>query len=158
LGAQLSVDDGARVVLLVQDRAGYANLCGLITAGRLRSAKGECKVGWREVAERAPGLIALWLGRGPLDELRAAFGDRLYALAAPPRRAAEVADEARLRDDARRARVPIVAGSEVLYHAPARRPLQDVVTCIREGVTIHTAGRRLKANAEHDLKSPYAFA
>jgi len=148
----------ARMVLLVENRAGYANLCQLLTAGRLRSAKGECRVAWRELAERAPGLTALWLGAGPLDELRAAFGDRLYALAARHRRAEEVDTEARLRDRARRARVPIVAANEVLYHAPARRPLQDVLTCIREGVTIHTAGRRLKPNAEHDLKSPYAFA
>ena len=57
-------------------------------------------------------------------------------------------------DDARRltrltqiagdAAVPLIAVNDVLYHAPERRPLQDVVTCIREHVTIETAGRRSK--------------
>ena len=46
----------------------------------------------------------------------------------------------------------------MLYHAPERRPLQDVVTCIREHVTIDTAGRLLEANAERHLKSPHEMA
>ena len=52
------------------------------------------------------------------------------------------------------AAVPLIAVNDVLYHAPERRPLQDVVTCIREHVTIETAGRRLEANAERHLKPP----
>ena len=48
--------------------------------------------------------------------------------------------------------------NDVLYHAPERRPLQDVVTCIREHVTIDTAGRLLEANAERHLKSPHEMA
>jgi hypothetical protein len=55
-------------------------------------------------------------------------------------------------------RFPVAAGVEVLYHSPARQPLHDVLTCIRHGVTLATAGRRLRANAEHDLKSTHAFA
>ncbi|MEE8107229.1 MAG: error-prone DNA polymerase, partial [Planctomycetota bacterium] len=46
---------------------------------------------------------------------------------------------------------------EVLYHTPARRPLQDVLTCIRHGVTLTTAGRRIQPNSEHALLTPYAF-
>ena len=42
IGSQISVDDGSTIVLLAQDRGGYANLCRLITKGRLRSEKGEC--------------------------------------------------------------------------------------------------------------------
>src|SRR5207247_648096 len=45
-----------------------------------------------------------------------------------------------------------------LYHTVARRPLQDVVTCIRHGVNVHTVGCRIKSNAEHDLKPPHLFA
>jgi error-prone DNA polymerase len=45
----------------------------------------------------------------------------------------------------------------VLYHTEARRPLQDILTCIRHGVTLSTAGRRIKPNAEHGLLSPHAF-
>ena len=56
------------------------------------------------------------------------------------------------------AAVPLIAVNDVLYHAPERRPLQDVVTCIREHVTIETAGRRLEANAERHLKPPQEMA
>jgi error-prone DNA polymerase len=62
VGAEVSVHDGSTVVLLAQDRGGYANLCRLITKGRLRSEKGESAVMWDEVCGHAPGLIALWGG------------------------------------------------------------------------------------------------
>ena len=54
--------------------------------------------------------------------------------------------------------VPLIAVNDVLYHAPERRPLQDVMTCIREHVTIDTAGRLLEANAERHLKPPQEMA
>jgi error-prone DNA polymerase len=53
---------------------------------------------------------------------------------------------------------PGVATNDVLYHIPHRRPLQDVLTCIREGVTIETAGFRLEANAERYVKHPAEMA
>ena len=122
-------------VLLAANRTGYANLCRLLTAGRLRRPKGESRVTWPEVCERAGGLIALWGGGrsllvrdadpGPVaGPLREAFGDRLYALAARHRHAGEVCQEARLRRRAERAGLPLVAATEVLYHTPARRDLQ----------------------------------
>ncbi|HTT97639.1 MAG TPA: error-prone DNA polymerase [Rhizomicrobium sp.] len=59
---------------------------------------------------------------------------------------------------AARAEVPLLATNDALYHEAARRELQDVVTCIREGVTLNEAGRRLEANAERHLKHPQAMA
>ena len=167
-----ATDDEAHLstlVLLAANRTGYANLCRLITAGRLRRPKGESRVIWPEVCERAEGLIALWGGQRSLlvrdaaprtvaGSLREAFGDRLYALAARHRRAEEVRREACLRRHAARAGLPLVAATEVLYHTPARRDLQDVLTCIRHGVTLATAGRLIGPNAEHDLKSPQRMA
>jgi len=52
----------------------------------------------------------------------------------------------------------MLATNDVLYHGPERRPLQDVVTCVREKCTIQTAGLRLEANAERHLKSPAEMA
>ena len=157
------------LVLLAANRTGYANLCRLITAGRLRRPKGESRVTWPEVCERAEGLIALWGGersllvrdaapRAVAGPLREAFGDRLYALAARHRRAEEVRREACLRRHAGRFGLPLVAAAEVLYHTPARRDLQDVLTCIRHGVALANAGRLIRPNAEHDLKSPQRMA
>jgi error-prone DNA polymerase len=54
--------------------------------------------------------------------------------------------------------VPLVATNDVLYHVPERRPLQDVVTCIREHRTIQNAGRLLEANAERHLKDAAEMA
>ncbi|AGA90397.1 DNA-directed DNA polymerase III PolC [Thioflavicoccus mobilis 8321] len=168
-GAEVSIDDGSTLVLLAENRAGYANLCRLLTLGHGRCAKGESRVGWREVCEHAGDLIALWGGERALlageaepffvaHPLREAFGERLYALAARHRRADEPAREARLRRRAARYGLPIVAASEVLYHRPQRRELQDVLTCLRQRVRLAEAGRRLRANAEHALRTPAAFA
>ncbi len=172
LGAQLSVERDASLVLLAHSRAGYANLCGLITTGRLRSPKGHCDVSWSEVQQHAGGLIALWdLGReaplrpalereleGRWCELRATFGDRLYGLWARRARAEEVQSELVLRARAARWGAPLVAANEVLYHRAERRRLQDVLCAIRHGVELSQAGRRLAPNAECGLRSPHAFA
>ena len=65
---------------------------------------------------------------------------------------------ARLQRIAATARVPLLATNEVLYHHPARRPLQDVLSCIREKTTIDAIGRRLEANAERYLKPAHEMA
>ena len=83
--------------------------------------------------EAAPG--AVWLGASMLYR-----GDDARRLA-------------RLAELAAVAKVPLIAVGDVLYHAPERRALQDVVTCIREHLTLDAAGRRLEANAERHLKS-----
>jgi error-prone DNA polymerase len=63
IGSEITITDGSTAVLLAQDRGGYANLCRLITKGRLRSEKGESVVSWEEVCSHAAGLIALWNGQ-----------------------------------------------------------------------------------------------
>ena len=160
----------SRLVLLAIDRTGWTNLTRLLTAGRRRCDKGDSLVSWPEVVLHAAGLCALWGGEGSViadeseppahlvGELREAFGDRLYAVIARHRRADDVARELRVRARAAAAGVPLVAATEVLYHSRARRPLQDVLTCIRHGVTLTTAGRRIRGNPEHDLRAPHTFA
>ncbi|MCK9461180.1 MAG: error-prone DNA polymerase [Proteobacteria bacterium] len=169
IGSELTLDDGSTLVLLAQDRGGYANLCRIVTAGRRSRPKGSSAVSLREICRRAEGLLALWGGargaivaepepRAAAAELQEAFGDRLYALVARHRCADEAPMEARLRERAARYGIPLVAGVETLYHAASRRPLQDVLACIRHRVQLSGAGRRIRPNAEHDLKTPAAFA
>src|SRR5574337_66677 len=168
VGAQVTLADHSILVLLAQDRDGYSNLCRLISTGRPRSAKGSSSVTWNEACQHADGLIALWGGEQSLlageadpgevaGPLREALSDRLYALLVRHRQASEVRPEARLRARAARYGLPLVAATEVPYHTSARRPLQDVLTAIRHGVAVSTAGRRLRPNAEHDLKPPPDF-
>ncbi len=167
-GSQVTVEDGSHIVLLSADRTGHANLCQLISDGRLRSPKGESVVRWREVCERAPGLIALWGGGGSLmvggpdplfvaRDLREAFGDRLYIIVTRHREANDARIEGKVRERAERFGIPTIAATEVLYHTRARRDLHDVLTCIKHGVTLSTAGKLTRPNAEHELKSPYSF-
>jgi error-prone DNA polymerase len=169
VGAQVTIADGSIIVLLAQDRAGYAQLCRLLTKGRLRSEKGESSVSWEEICSHSPGVIALWGGDQSLlfrdadpeefaGSLRDCFGDRVYAMVTRHRREKERIQEARLRARAKRYGFQLVAANEVLYHTPARRPVQDVLTAIRHGIPVACCGRKLKPNAEYALKPPHAFA
>ncbi|HWO42841.1 MAG TPA: PHP domain-containing protein, partial [Candidatus Eisenbacteria bacterium] len=120
VGSEITVNDGSTIVLLVQDRSGYANLCRLITAGRLRSEKGESVVSWEEVCGHAPGLLALWGGGGNLltsdveparvaTDLRDSFGDRLYGIVSRHFHEEENFQEKRLRKRSERYGIPLVA-------------------------------------------------
>ncbi len=185
IGSEVTVENNSTIVLLAQDRGGYANLCRLITKGRLRSEKGESAVGWDEICAHAAGLVALWSGQDTnldsrfrgndgkksesgraniaagsdqvVGDLHDAFADRLYGLMARHRREEEINQEVRLRARAARFDIPLVAANEVLYHSAARRRLQDVLTAIRHGIPVASCGTKLKPNAEYGLKPPYAF-
>src|SRR5215211_319467 len=71
IGAELSMDDGSILPVLVENRTGYKNLCGLLTQSHLRSEKGKCAVRWDELPEFTKGLIALF---GSASFQRALFG------------------------------------------------------------------------------------
>jgi error-prone DNA polymerase len=60
IGCELSMEDGAVLPVLVENRPGYKNLCELLTKAHLRSEKGKCAVRWNEVSQFAKGLIALF--------------------------------------------------------------------------------------------------
>src|SRR5262249_54155843 len=81
-----------------------------------------------------------------------AFGEELGALCARHRTSEERSEEGLLRAEAKKAGVRTVSAVEILYHDRRRRPLQDVLACIRHGCTLMGAGRRIRCNAEHDLK------
>ena len=93
-----------------------------------------------------------------LAVLRAAAPGRVRLAASMLYRGNDRARLARRAETARRAEVPLIALNDVLYHHPDRRPLQDVLTCIREHLTIEEAGRRLAVNAERYLKPPAEMA
>lgn len=163
-GAELTIEDGSHLVVLVQSRAGYANLCRLISLGRLRSPKGECSIRWSEVYEHAGDLIALWGGEQSLiasptdpslvaDQLRQAFGDRLYGLLTRHQRDRDIDLESRVRERSRSYDMPLVVANEVLYHTVGRRPLHDVLTCIRHRTCLSEAGRLIRTNDEYALKN-----
>jgi len=162
-GATVTVQDHEadaprHLLLLAQDRAGYGQLCQLLSRGRARCPKGRSRVLVSELRELPPGLLALCPEPTLLPALREAFADRLYALITRHRRDDDPIHERAQRAAATACDVPVVGTTEVLYHHRARRPLQDIVTCIRHGCTLSTAGTRIRRNAEHDLLPPHSMA
>ena len=161
VGCRLVLDGGFAACVYPIDRPAYSRLCRLLTLGKRRAPKGECHLTMYDFIEHAEGLLAVIEPASVLDDafietihgLREVFDDGRFSIAASFLYAGD--DEARLRQIAALAahtRVPMVAMNRVLYHDPGRRPLQDVLTCIRRGCTIEQAGYRLEANAERHLK------
>jgi error-prone DNA polymerase len=106
----------------------------------------------RERTEFAPKKSSLLL------LLREAAPGRVRLAATMLHRGNDRARLARRAALARDAGLPLIAVNDVLYHHPDRRELQDVLTCVREHLTIDQAGRRLAVNAERYLKPPAEMA
>ena len=147
------------------DRDGYGRLSTLLSRGKMRSKKGECAITLDEVAAHAEDIAFIaWpnedLGRveEELRLLRGALPSLRYLAAAHLYRGGDVARIERLDRIARSQSCSILATNDVHYHTPERRPLQDVMTCIREKVTLASAGYLLNPNGERHLKSPAAMA
>ena len=183
-GARLQFTDGSELIVYPRDRAAYGRLCRLLSIGKaeidkdtyaIRKAgergfkpigKGECRLAFPQAVELGEGLIALVPAPAEPDDLfearlaawRQAWPDRLYLLAAPLYRGDDKARLNALAELGRRAEAPMVASNGVLYHHFERRRLQDVLTCVRHGMTIDEAGHRLQANAERCLKDPAEMA
>jgi len=168
VGARLVFADGTPDILVYPtDRVAYGNLCRLLTIGKLRAKKGECTLYLSDLLEWQDGLLLAAMPplRGPLTKLREtlktlrdAATDRVWLAASMPHKGDDKRRLKRLRALAGETGVKLLATNDVLYHAAERRELQDVVTCIREHVTIDKAGRLLEANAERHLKTPAEMA
>jgi error-prone DNA polymerase len=164
IGSRLVFMDGTPDILVYpRDRAAYGRLCQLLTHGKRGedTAKGECHLRLDDLLAFAEGqLLVLTLPHRfeaaktlkILDQLQRSGADGVWLAASLLYRGDDKRRLARLYDVATRARVPLLATNEVLYHHPARRPLQDVLTCIREKANIDAIGKRLEANAERHLK------
>ncbi|MDB5705470.1 MAG: dnaE2 [Sphingomonas bacterium] len=158
IGCRLDLTDGTALLLYPTDRAAYGRMCRLLSIGKARAGKGACRLGWSDVKEWHDGLIAMLVPdradavtETALARLSAIFGDRSYMALSIRRRPR---DAVRLRDlaaMAAAARIPTVATGDVLYHAPDRRLLQDVLTCIREKCTIDELGARRERFADRHL-------
>jgi error-prone DNA polymerase len=176
VGSEITLADGSRLPLLVEDREGYQNLCRLITRMKLGAPKGSAALALDDLEPSTAGLVCLTGGaRGPLAQKLAAGNDdgarqildRLVAFFGRSSCFVEVQRHysreqeqilQRLVALARSARVPLIASNQPLFARPEGRPLADVFTCIREKTDLDHAGRRLLANGERSLKSASALS
>jgi error-prone DNA polymerase len=158
VGVRLDFADGTSLLVYPQDRAAYGRLTRLLTLGKRRAPKGECRLDYADLAAHGEGqiVVALPPEDGNAAELAARvaadFAGRAYLAAHHLYRGDDARRLARLALIAAETGLPLVATGDVLYHRPARRPLQDILTCIRERCTIREAGFRLAAHAERHLK------
>jgi len=181
-GTRLVTADGFETLAYPTDRQAYGRLCRLLTQGNFKAKKGECHLTFEEILGASegqmfialpqptlsahprdsgdPALDSRWRGK---ERKISAFTERLSTLAhtAPGRtflagvhyhRGDEPRRLGTLAELGERIGAPLVAVNDVFYHAPERRPLADVLTCVREKCTLAEAGLRLTVNAERHLK------
>lgn len=167
VGVRLVFMDGTPdIIAYPTDRDAYGRLCQLLTRGNLRGEKGNCQIKFTDLADFAEGQIFIFLcdearfeqSETALIALRDLSPGNVWLAANLTFKGQDRARLNRLADLGRRLKVPLLAVNDVLYHEPSRRILHDVVTCIRQGLTLETAGRRLEQNAERHLKPSYEMA
>ncbi|MEZ6122887.1 MAG: error-prone DNA polymerase [Planctomycetaceae bacterium] len=175
IGAEIVPEDAPAVVLLATDRAAYGRLSRLITEGRRRAAKGECRLTAADVADHSDGLLCCvplstesqlrYSGRyqpGLSTEITSLelaawqriFFDRCYALAELHLGAADQHRLKRWMGMCNQLKIPLAAANDVHYHETRRRPLHDVLTAIRNRTTLQNSGCEIHPNGERYLKSP----
>jgi len=167
VGTRLNFADGTPSLLcLPTDLAAYSRLSRLLTLGKRRAEKAQCRLSATDlfspdgVFARGTGQVLIAIApENPeedfssfLNQMRDELESETYLAASHLYRGDDTRRLARLADIAKTARIPLVATNDAHYHVPERRALADVLTCIREHCTIDSAGHRLTLNAERHLK------
>ena len=168
IGCELSMAGGAILPVLVENRAGYKNLCELLTQAHLRSEKGKCAIQWNELLQFADGLVAFVNASLPqkldcfehssrqssLEILLHAFRrENVFVEIQRHFVRGEEQINRQLLDLARANGLPLIATNGVQYAKPDGREVLDVFSCIREHTHLDAAGKLLPQNAERHLKS-----
>ncbi len=148
-------------IALPQDRPAYARLTRLLTLGKRRAQKGDCHLDMADLLKGCTGIILLALPRAPQEDSDVVrhiqdavrrYPNHVFLGAAPRY---DGSDQAHLKQCARLAHktaAPMVALGDVLMHHGSRRQLADVLTCMREHITIDRIGTRALPNSERRLK------
>jgi error-prone DNA polymerase len=159
IGSELRLRSGRKLVVLAQNRTGYAALCELITRARRAAGKGSYELTRHAFEDGLPNCLVIWVPDDTLSLdvedhwLRETFRDRLWIaveLLADGRQREKLA---KLMEEGCRLKLPLVACGDVHMHSRARRIVQDTLTAIRESVTVDNAGFALYPNGERHLRS-----
>ncbi len=161
VGCRLDLTDGTSLLVYPTDRPAYARLCRLLSLGKNRGGKAKCLLSWPDVLDYGEGMLAVLLPDAAdelcgfhLQHLANGFGDRAYMALTLRRRPNDHLRLHQLANLAAAHGVRSVVTNDVLFHAPERRLMQDVVTCIRNNCMIDDAGFRRERYADRYLKPP----
>lgn len=166
IGCRLELIDGPPLLIFPTDKAAYARLSSMLSEGNIRTEKGQCHLYKSDVYRNAEGMKIIAIPpaaltadfkfsssfMNALQEYKQYFGSALYIAASRSYLANDSKRLFRLAALSEQLTIPLVATNDVHYHHPARRELQDVLTCVREKCTIQNAGFRLYQNAERYIK------
>ena len=166
VGARLAPVDGPQVIVHPTDRAGYESLSVLLSEANLRGSKAAPVLHLADFSRLAKSTALLVMPpRHPdsshatqLGRIRDIAAGRVFAGAALYRDGGDEARLALLSEMAAAQGLPLTAVSDALYHHASRRPLADVLTCIREKQRLDTAGALLSRNAERQILDPAEMA
>jgi error-prone DNA polymerase len=164
---RLNLKDGYSLLAYPTNKKAYTQVSALLTKGNLRTEKGMCDLYKADIYEHAGGIKFIVIPPPALNHLfefdsffidavkeyKSILGNDLYIAAARRYHGDDGKQLHRLYQLSKQIQVPMVATNDVYYHHPQRRQLQDVLTCIKEKCTIHTAGFKLHPNAERYLKT-----
>ncbi|MES3013125.1 MAG: error-prone DNA polymerase [Pseudomonadota bacterium] len=176
IGAEFTLEatqdePGLRLVLIAKNREGYAQLCGLITRGRMREAKGRYRLTVGDLdaplagaghPDGLPDCLALLIPRREEDEamlrtqaraLARRFGERASIAVELLRWADDDALLSRLLAVSAITGLPLAAAGDVLMHARSRKALLDTLTAIRLKLPLVDCGLALPRNGEQHLRS-----
>lgn len=166
-GCRIDLLDGPGLLAYPTNKNAYSQLSALLTVGNLRTEKGACNLYKADIYNGLKGVKFIVVPplllnssfefessfENALKEYRDIFGPNLYIAVSRRYQGHDNKYSYRLAQLSQRFNISLVATNDVYYHIPSRRQLQDVLTCIREKCTIHTAGFRLYSNAERHLKT-----
>jgi error-prone DNA polymerase len=170
-GAEIDLDDGRHLTLLVENATGWSSLCRILTRAHAHTRErpgppSQPFVSLETVLENASGLLCLsgCALRGVHDEpslqrLLDAFGrDGLRVELQRPFLQGDRARNRRLERLAERLDIPCVATGNVHAHARSRAPLQDALVAVRIHATLDASEPERRGNFSHVLTSPAAMA
>ena len=162
-GARLVFADGTPDIIAYPiNRQGWGRLTRLLTTGNLRGEKGACLLYVTDLLAACDGLALILLPRTaaliPMIKALSNRSPHVWIGVAQHRTGRDRRHLAELKMLSAQTGVPLLAVNDALYARPEDRPLQDILTCIREGTSIDKAGRKLATNAERHLKTPAEMA
>jgi error-prone DNA polymerase len=161
-GAEITIQNRPSITLIAQTRKAWGLLCRILTQVHAGKEKGEGFLTYDELrflTGRFPGASEMTClikndEKNDFEFLKSIFLDNTYIILC---RYLDGLDKRRTTQALKfssQFQIPIVASNDVHYHDKRRRPLQDCLTCIREGTTVDHAGFKLFGNAERYLKTP----
>lgn len=156
-GAEVTLAEGMKLVLLAQNLVGYQRICGLITTARRRTTKGTYELHQSDFGASTEGIFAIWIpDKRVSDEhsnwVSSTFPGRCWIGVELHHGPDDAQKLAILQELGHRLQIPLVATGDVHMHSRGRRALQDTITAIRHHCTVVDAGYHLFPNGERHLR------